>query len=60
VESWLAPTDDGGCQMRAAVRVEVKVPLVGGKLEKSIGSDLTQGIPEILRFTTIWITENEA
>jgi hypothetical protein len=59
VESWLAPTDDGGCQMRSALRVEVKIPLLGGKLEKSIGSDLANGIPELVRFTTTWITEND-
>jgi hypothetical protein len=60
VETWLAPTDDGGCQLRSAGRVEVKIPLMGVKLEKSIGADLAQGIPEILRFTTTWITENTA
>ncbi|MEB4210049.1 DUF2505 domain-containing protein [Mycobacterium sp. 94-17] len=58
VETWLAPADDGGCQARSALRVEVKIPLVGGKFEKAIGSDLAAGIPEILRFTTTWITEN--
>lgn len=57
-ETWLAPTDDGGSQLRAALRVEVKLPLVGGKLEKTIGSDLSKGIPEMLRFTTTWISQN--
>ncbi|OSC28092.1 hypothetical protein B8W69_12840 [Mycobacterium vulneris] len=57
-ESRLAPTDDGGSQLHLTLRVEVKIPLVGGKLEKTIGSDLTKGIPEMLRFTTTWIIEN--
>lgn len=57
-ETWLAPADDGGAQLRSAVRVEVKIPLVGRKLEKSIGAGLAQGIPEMLRFTTTWITDN--
>lgn len=57
-EVWLAPTDDGGSQLRSALRVEVKLPLVGGKLEKSIGTDLAKGIPEMLRFTTTWIIQN--
>ena len=60
VETWLAPTDAGGCQLRSAGRVEVKIPLMGGKLEKTIGADLAEGIPEILRFTTTWITANDA
>ena len=58
VETLLAPTDDGGCQVRSALRVEVKIPLVGGRFEKAIGADLAAGIPEILRFTTTWIVEN--
>jgi hypothetical protein len=56
-ETWLVPTD-GGSQLRSAFRVEVKIPLVGGKLEKSIGGGLAAGIPEMLRFTTTWITAN--
>ncbi|KBZ64339.1 hypothetical protein K875_01724 [Mycobacterium [tuberculosis] TKK-01-0051] len=57
-ETRLAPTDDGGSQLHSALRVEVKIPLVGGKLEKTIGADLAKGIPEMLRFTTTWIGEN--
>lgn len=57
-DTWLAATDDGGSQLRSAVRVEVKIPLVGRKIEKSIGSSLAENIPEMLRFTTTWITEN--
>lgn len=56
-ETWLVPTD-GGSQLRSTLRVEVKIPLVGGKLEKSIGAGLAEGIPEMLRFTTIWISAN--
>ncbi|MGN6336076.1 DUF2505 domain-containing protein [Mycobacterium sp.] len=57
-ETWLAPTDDGGSQLRTALRVEIRIPLLGGKLEKSLGAGLAQGIPEMLRFTTTWIVEN--
>lgn len=57
-ESWLEPAEDGGSRLRSAVRVEVKIPLVGRKLEKTIGADLAKGIPEMLRFTTTWIDEN--
>jgi hypothetical protein len=38
--------------------VEVKIPLVGGKLENSIGADLAEDIPAIQRFTTEWIAEH--
>ncbi|ORA12262.1 DUF2505 domain-containing protein [Mycobacterium arosiense] len=57
-EARLAPTDDGGSQLHSTLQVEVKIPLVGGKLEKSIGADLAKGIPEMLRFTTTWIIQN--
>jgi hypothetical protein len=38
--------------------VEVKIPLVAGKLEKSIGAGLAESIPAVQRFTTTWITEH--
>jgi hypothetical protein len=44
-----------GSELRSAVKVEVKLPLVGGKLEKSIGASLTESIPAVLHFTTTWI-----
>lgn len=56
-QMWLAPAGSGS-RLRSEVRVEVKIPLVGGKLEKSIGSDLAKSVPEIVRFTTTWIAEN--
>jgi hypothetical protein len=59
-EAWLAPVDPvgKGSQLRFAATVEVKIPLVGGKLENSIGADLAENIPAIQRFTTAWITEH--
>lgn len=56
-EAWLAPASDGS-QLRYAVRVQVKIPLVGGKLEKSIGAGLAKSIPAVHRFTTTWIAEH--
>jgi hypothetical protein len=56
-EVWLAPAGNGS-QLRFAVRLEVKIPLVGGKLEKSIGAGLAENIPALQRFTTKWITEH--
>jgi Protein of unknown function (DUF2505) len=40
------------------VRVEVKIPLVGGKLEKSIGASLVESITAVQRFTTTWIADH--
>jgi len=56
-EALLAPAGDGA-HLYFAGRVEVKIPLVGGKLEKSIGAGLAENIPALQRFTTKWITEH--
>ncbi|OYN75026.1 DUF2505 domain-containing protein [Mycolicibacterium sphagni] len=56
-ENWLTPTG-AASQLRATGKVEVKIPLVGGKLEKSIGSSLEASIPATLRYTTRWIAEH--
>jgi hypothetical protein len=60
-EAWLAPVGNGsqGSQLCCALKVQVKIPLLGGKLEKSIGDSLaTDGIPEMHRFTAKWIAEH--
>jgi hypothetical protein len=57
VQMWLEPTGNGS-QLRCALKVQVKIPLLGGALEKSIGESLTESIPEVQRFTTKWIAEN--
>jgi len=44
--------------MHSAVKVHVKIPLVGGRLEKLIGSGVADSIPAVVRFTTTWIAEN--
>jgi hypothetical protein len=46
-----------GSRLRFAATVQVKIPLVGGKLENSIGADLAENIRVIQRFNTAWITE---
>ena len=38
--------------------VEVRVPLVGGKIENFIGNQLVDLLIAEQRFTTVWITEN--
>jgi uncharacterized protein DUF2505 len=56
-EAWLAPAGNGS-QLRFAVRVEVKIPLLGRNLEKSIGAGLAENISAMQRFTTTWIAEH--
>ena len=56
-DGWLAPAGNGS-QFRFAMRLEVKIPLLGGKLEKSIGANFVDNIPAVQRFTTTWIAEH--
>ncbi|KUI13037.1 hypothetical protein AU193_04710 [Mycobacterium sp. GA-1285] len=53
----LAPADSGS-RLQFTVEVEVRVPLVGGKIENFIGGQLVDLLIAEQRFTTLWITEN--
>ncbi|AFM15413.1 Protein of unknown function (DUF2505) [Mycolicibacterium chubuense NBB4] len=55
----LAPISAGqGSRMAFTATVEVRVPLVGGKIENFIGSQLVDLLIAEQRFTTVWITDN--
>jgi hypothetical protein len=56
-EALLAPMPHGS-QITYNTTVEVKIPLVGGKIESYIGSQLAEQITAIQRLTTEWIAEN--
>lgn len=56
-DAWLVPAANGS-QLRFAATVELKIPLIAGKYEKSIQADMAENIPAIQRFTTTWIAEN--
>ena len=45
-------------RMTFKATVEVRVPLVGGKIENFIGSQLLYLLTAEQRFTTVWITAN--
>ncbi len=47
-----------GSRLQFTVEVEVRVPLVGGKIENFIGGQLVDLLIAEQRFTTVWITEN--
>jgi len=48
---------DGGARLKVRATVEVRIPLVGGKLENFIGSQLVELLIREQRFTTTWIGE---
>jgi hypothetical protein len=53
----LEPTPSGSRLVFNAT-VEVSVPMVGGKIEGFIGSQLAELVIAEQRFTTVWLTEN--
>lgn len=48
----------GGCRLSVHITVEVRVPLVGGKIESFIGSQLVDLLTAEQRFTSGWITDH--
>jgi hypothetical protein len=55
----LAPlAETGGARLTFRATVEVRIPLVGGKIENFIGSQLVELLIAEQRFTTMWIGEN--
>jgi hypothetical protein len=53
----LMPSDKGS-RLEFNVTVEVRIPLVGGKVESFIGSQLVNLLIAEQRFTSAWIREN--
>ncbi len=56
-EAVMTPVENGS-RLRFTATVEVKIPLVGGKIESYVGSQLADNVPAIQCFTTSWIAEN--
>jgi hypothetical protein len=50
--------ESGGARLKFRATVEVRIPLVGGKLENFIGSQLVELLIREQRFTTTWIGDN--
>jgi hypothetical protein len=53
----LAPSGTGS-RLEFKATVEVRIPLVGGKVETFIGSQLVDLVIAEQRFTSVWIREN--
>jgi len=49
--------ETGGARLTLRATVEVRIPLVGGKLENFIGNQLVELLIAEQRFTTTWIGE---
>lgn len=47
-----------GSQFRFTGTVEVKIPIVGGRVEKAICDQIVTEIPQLQRFTSDWIAQN--
>jgi hypothetical protein len=56
-EALLAPVRNGS-RLKYTTTVEVRVPLVGAKIESFMGGQAVKEIARIQRFTTEWIAEN--
>ena len=54
----LASSEKGGSRLQFNASVEVRIPLVGGKVENFIGSQLVELLIAEQRFTTAWIKDN--
>jgi Protein of unknown function (DUF2505) len=53
----LSPTtESGGARLDCRLTIQVRVPLIGGKLENFIGAQLANLVEAEQRFTTAWIT----
>jgi hypothetical protein len=58
-EAFLTPAESGpGSRLKVNATVQVDIPLVGGKVENFIGSQLVDLLIQEQRFTTLWIKEN--
>lgn len=54
----LSPAGKGASRLQFTATVEVRIPLVGGKVENFIGSQLVELLIAEQRFTTAWIKDH--
>lgn len=54
----LTPGQNGGSRLAFSAAVEVRIPLVGGKIENFIGNQLVELVIAEQRFTSAWIKGN--
>jgi hypothetical protein len=54
----LSPIAAGGARLTFRVTIQVRIPLIGGKVESIIGTHLAELVSREQRFTTEWLTNN--
>jgi Protein of unknown function (DUF2505) len=54
----LSPIAQGGAQLTFRITIQVRAPIIGGKVENLIGTRLAELVSREQRFTTEWITNN--
>lgn len=55
----LAPiAESGGSRQTFHITIQVRAPIIGGKVERIIGNQLSQLVTREQRFTAEWITNN--
>ena len=54
----LSPIARGGARLTFRVTIQVRIPLIGGKVENIIGTHLSDLVAREQRFTSEWITNN--
>ncbi len=54
----LSPIAPGGSRLTFRITVAVRIPIIGGKVERLIGTHLAQLVTRERHFTTEWISTN--
>jgi Protein of unknown function (DUF2505) len=54
----LSPIARGGARLAYLITVKVRIPMIGGKVEKLIGTHLAEVVAREQRLTAEWIAEN--
>lgn len=53
----LEPVSEGS-RLTLTGTLEVRIPLVGGRIEKAIADQIVAELPQLTRFTSDWISQN--
>lgn len=54
----LSPIESGGARLTYRIAVKVRVPIIGGKVERLIGTHLAELVSREQRLTAEWIANN--
>jgi hypothetical protein len=54
----LSPTAEGGSRLKFLIEVHVRIPIIGGKVEKLVGAQLPAFVKAEQHFTDMWIKDH--